>query len=368
MIGVAAVLAAAVGLAAPVTSISERVDLHDRYEPPFDLSETVSPLSQLRAGLDDHEGEPLLTVEFPQLPDGVEIDHLDTAVLTTYDGIVWGTDATFGRAGRQLPADPSLAEGAVARSRSDTSSPTTGVPSSRSSAALRRSRAEDLGFDRDTGMLVGTPGSGVPRRYDVTSLLPPDGDDASAAAPAGADPDLIALTAQPPSGWPAELVQLAAELPTTASPYEDFLALETDMRSNRYGYNEKARPGHSLNVLVDFLTASTGGSGVESARIGYAEQFASAFAVLARIKGYPVAASSSDTASTPHWQRPGNRSKCGRTTSPRGQRCTCTAPDGSASTRPTRCLASPTSRSLLRRHPTGRRPSQRMRRWTRPFR
>ncbi|MEO5901050.1 MAG: transglutaminase-like domain-containing protein, partial [Ilumatobacteraceae bacterium] len=63
--------------------------------------------------------------------------------------------------------------------------------------------------------------------------------------------------------------------------------IKADLESSLYRYDAKARPGHNLGVLTDFLTAASGGNGVESSRVGYAEQFAAAFAALARIEGMP---------------------------------------------------------------------------------
>ncbi len=64
-------------------------------------------------------------------------------------------------------------------------------------------------------------------------------------------------------------------------------SIANELRSSDFGYNKRARPGHSLGVLSAFLTAPAGLSQVTSARVGFAEQFAAAFAVLARAKGFP---------------------------------------------------------------------------------
>jgi len=67
------------------------------------------------------------------------------------------------------------------------------------------------------------------------------------------------------------------ETKNTISPYEQLTALENYFL-DQFGYNEEIEPGHSLAHLETFLTER---------KIGYSEQFASSFAILARSLGFP---------------------------------------------------------------------------------
>ncbi len=120
----------------------------------------------------------------------------------------------------------------------------------------------------------------TPDRYRVTSSV--------TAMSAG---DLAALPAPAPARWlqpylrlphqPAAAVHLAHHLVAGASgPYRRALALVRFFTSGRFRYTLAPPPYPARsNPLMAFLTAT---------RAGYCQQFASAFAVLARLDGLPT--------------------------------------------------------------------------------
>jgi hypothetical protein len=78
---------------------------------------------------------------------------------------------------------------------------------------------------------------------------------------------------------PDAISELAVALTSSASsPYAKLQALERGLAEG-YGYSEEVEPGHSYGHIVNFLTER---------RLGYAEQYAGAFAIMARSLGYPT--------------------------------------------------------------------------------
>ena len=286
VVGVVALGAVLAGPFVPITSKSGRVDLHNRYHPPLDVSDALSPLSSLRANLNDPSQTPLFSVKFATIPAGTTIDRIRSVVLDTYDGTVWGTDATFALAGSELPRGPSSALPSITVSQKYHLA--SGYTSSFLPALDRPVSVSGvgLGFDRTSGMVIAGSTKRADYTYSVTSDIPVVSEAAARAARPGNDPAFSRLSLPPPGGWPAEIARFAAGF-SSATRYDELMKLRAELLSVDFGYDTKARPGHSLGVLKGFLTAAPGGSGVSTARVGYAEQFAAAFAVLARVEGMP---------------------------------------------------------------------------------
>src|ERR1044072_454326 len=79
---------------------------------------------------------------------------------------------------------------------------------------------------------------------------------------------------------PEVLRAKGAELAGKVSePYAKLLAIQKYMQS--FPYNLNTRPGHSYDALSRLFGPNL------NEQVGYAEQFASAFAVLARTQGFP---------------------------------------------------------------------------------
>jgi transglutaminase-like putative cysteine protease len=95
------------------------------------------------------------------------------------------------------------------------------------------------------------------------------------------------LYLQLPGSVPAPLVQLAKRLEMGAkSPYEKALALDAYLTSSKYHYRLPTRTSSGA------VASSSGYGGLMSflfqSRTGYCQQFATAFAVLARLEGLPT--------------------------------------------------------------------------------
>jgi hypothetical protein len=282
---VMAVVATGLGAVLPITSTSRRVDLRERYNPPVQIAQGITPLALLQSQLNSQSTAPLFTVRFRGVPPGVKIDRVPVAILDTYDGAVWGTNASFALAGNELPSGPEPSQpgptihqdyrvGAYGLSFL----PALGWPI--------RTTGNRLAFDRVSGMLATPTPAPAGFKYSVDSELPDQTGAASESVRPGNDPNFATLALAPPQGWPKAVTDFASKF-TAKTPYATLQLMANELRSRDFGYNKAARPGHSLGLLSAFLTAPTGSSQVTTARVGFDEQFAAAFAVLARAKGFP---------------------------------------------------------------------------------
>ena len=280
-----AVIATGLGATLPITSSGHRVDLRERYNPPVQIAQGITPLALLQSQLNSTSTTPLFTVRFQGVPAGVKIDRIPVAVLDTYDGAVWGTNASFAVAGRQLPSGPSAPQAGPVIHQSYQIGryglsflPALGRPV--------RTTGTHLAFDRVSGMLATSTPAPAGFKYSVDSEVPDLSQVASEPVTPGNDPNFATLALPPPQGWPKTITDFANKF-SARTPYATLQLIANELRSSAFGYNKKARPGHSLGLLSAFLTAPTGSSQVTTARVGFAEQFAAAFAVLARAKGFP---------------------------------------------------------------------------------
>ncbi|MGH2724192.1 MAG: transglutaminase TgpA family protein [Actinomycetota bacterium] len=97
-----------------------------------------------------------------------------------------------------------------------------------------------------------------------------------------------------PSDLPPGIAQFARQVSAgERTPFRQLLAIQERLRSFRYDVH--APPGHGSNHILNFLTET---------RQGFCEQFAGAFAVLARTLGYPARVAVGFT--------PGTRDRTGR--------------------------------------------------------
>jgi transglutaminase-like putative cysteine protease len=285
-----AAVAAGFGAVLPITSKSHRVDLRDRYNPPVQISQGITPLALLQSQLNSPSGTPLFTVRFRNVPPDVKIDRVPVAILDTYDGAVWGTNASFNLVGSELPSGPEpLQPGPVVRQ--DYQIGSYGLSFLPALEQPTRAAGGHLAFDRVSGMLATPTPAPTGYKYSVYSKIaeseiPDQSRVSSAPVKPGNDPNFATLALAPPQGWPKAITDFAAKF-SAKTPYATLQLIADELRSRDFGYNKTARPGHSLGLLSAFLTAPAASSQVTTARVGYAEQFAAAFAVLARVKGYP---------------------------------------------------------------------------------
>lgn len=276
-IALVAALAGTVGAGLiPLATGTDRFDLRDVVPLPLELQDTLTPLATLKSQLRDPDRE-LFTVRVDHNDTGKDVDRVRTAVLDNFDGALWTSDDSFLVAGRTLPPDPSLADARhVTMHVSLTQLAGPYLPSLGWPVRLDK---PGFGFSSTSGALVTTDAhSGL--SYDLTGELRPRDN----AALREAVPNLVAgsdrYTRLPP-GLPPDIQAKGIELTATTNiPYEKLVALETYLQ--KLPYNLDARPGHSYSALRRLFSSDP------RDQIGYAEQHASAFAVLARSQGFPT--------------------------------------------------------------------------------
>ncbi|HWE57095.1 MAG TPA: transglutaminase-like domain-containing protein [Acidimicrobiales bacterium] len=283
--GASAVVAIALGTLVPIGSTQSRFDLRSHYTPPLNLSNQVTPLAQVTPALQNTSTTPIFSVSFSNVPTGSTLALVPIAYLESYDGAVWGTSAPFALAGPDLPpgAPASVPTATIRQTFHLTNYPSAFLPSLEGAQKIT---GLTVGFDRTTGTMVDPAGSGVTAAYTVESAVPQITSDSLKAAKTGTDPSLALLTL-PPSNepWPSQFLTFASKYGVGSTPLARLVAIENQMRSAKaFGYTTNARPGHSLGVLSDFLSTSPGDT---YSHIGDSEQFAAAFAILARIEGFP---------------------------------------------------------------------------------
>lgn len=276
---VAAPLAVAgVGLlAASATLVVERpFEPRDLVDPPVLEVAASNPLTRLGAWAENPDA-PLLRVRGPEVP-------LRLVTLDTYDGRQWTAATRVAPLGTGAPPGRALPEG-----------------------TQRRQAAVEVELDGLGGNWLPTPGSPstVSDREALVdpgtgSMYRPDADDGLVYEVEGSfdapDEERLATAAVPPREEVARWTRLPERLPEglvayarqvasgAATPYEQAVEIEQQIRSD-YALSARAISGSALWRLETFLVGRPGESG---ARIGTSEQFASAFAVVARYQGLPT--------------------------------------------------------------------------------
>ena len=237
----------------------------------------LSPLVSLPGQLLQNPGQELFTVRSNQRA------YWRLTALGDFDGTVWSLDETTGSATDSL------------MSLAATTGPVTEVTQTyrigRLAAVWLPAAYQPVGFEAagasfrasfepvSSTLLVGSAhrdsdGLG----YTVRSAVPsfePAFLESLRNDPASVPPGFTEL--------PADLSPVLAELAAAvtegrAGPYEQALALQDWFRSG-FEYDLEVAPGHSSSRLEEFLLAE---------RKGYCEQFAGAFATLARTLGLPA--------------------------------------------------------------------------------
>ncbi len=210
------------------------------------------------------------------------------AVLSDYDGVNWRVDGDYREAGRVLP--PVTGPGAAGVVGVAAGQPITQTITVRdldgrllpAAPAVREVDGVRVGYDQATGTLIEPEGLTPGLTYTVHSaqstmdvnLLP------GADVPGG---PAVARYLQLGNGVPDEMTRLAQQLGgSAASPYQRAQVIEQFL-ADHYTYVTDAPSGHAYPNLNFFLFAARNLGGQR----GGTEQFAAAFAVLARMLGLP---------------------------------------------------------------------------------
>jgi transglutaminase-like putative cysteine protease len=234
---------------------------------------TISPLVDIRSRMLAQAAVEVFTVR------AQERAYWRLTSLERFDGRIWSSSGSFGRAGGSLPRGVGTAapEAAVEQIFSIRALAQIWLPAAYEPRGLEIGGA-DIRFDEDSSTLIvdrELPSSdaltyrvvsAVPR-FDAAQLRT-----ASTEVPAGIAERYLPLPELAP-----EVVALAQGLVAgSPTPYDAALALQEHLRA--FTYDLDVPPGHGGDDLVRFL--------FETQR-GYCEQFAGAFAAMARAVGLP---------------------------------------------------------------------------------
>jgi transglutaminase-like putative cysteine protease len=265
---------AAVALAAVVLPTGKAFEPRDLVQPPVNDLPVVNPLPQLSAWAAQGDTE-LFRVRGKETP-------MRLVALSDYTGATWQASTVYGPIGTvassDLPAGFRQAQARVEVTIGRLTGPwlpTSGRPTATSAA--------DAVIDASSGSMVLPTGARQGFGYSVSSTV--DAPD---------DADL--LTAQVPDSHTAGRYLALPELPFSLAeysrrtvadartPFEKAVAIEEVVRAGRRP-DAEAPVGSSYARLETFLFGEQGTSGANK---GTAEQFASAYAVLARAVGLPT--------------------------------------------------------------------------------
>nr|WP_281381903.1 transglutaminase-like domain-containing protein [Conyzicola lurida] len=271
----------------------ERFVLREEIEPPFDPLQYPSPLSGFRHYTKQVTDDELFTVSGLKPGDVVRLATLDsfTGKLWTVTGPETATDGSgsFALVGRRIPAQTFITP-----EERDNVTITIGayddvwVPSVGYLTDLAFtggdavSEADSVRYNRSTGTAVLTTGLSAGDSYELDAveqkvLTPADLDETSVAAvelpPVTGSPDIVTSKAQ----------EFAAD---AATPMAQLQAIQLALTENgflshgRESDSQPSRAGHGADRVTELLTRVQ--------LIGDQEQYASAFALMARSFGYPA--------------------------------------------------------------------------------
>lgn len=285
VVGLLSVAAAGLMVLVGDTGEDRAFDLRASLARPLDISETATPLARVKAGLVDEDNNTVFTVGVDGLTGTDSIDLIPVAVLDRYDGTIWSTSSRFEAAGSTLP-DPSLPNPSAGivdvRVELTSQYPFRFLPQI---GVLQTITEGDLAWDPVNG--------------SVASINPAGADyQGSAAIIAPAElPELLGSgrTSLDEASRRAELTDeqrnalnayLAEVIDPQADPFDQLRAIEADLLSERFAYNQNSPAGHSLAALTSYLQPSDEADAAPG-RIGFAEHSAASFALLARELGVP---------------------------------------------------------------------------------
>ncbi|ONI87875.1 hypothetical protein ALI144C_08025 [Actinosynnema sp. ALI-1.44] len=263
----------------PLATGEHRADPRTLLSPPVRITNTLNPLVQIKSQLQEPP-RPLFTV---RIDGGSGVDRVRTAALDRFDGVQWTSTDRFLVADHDLAADPAMTTARQVTMHVTVTNlagpflPALGWPTR---LDLTSGDAGRIGVSVDSGVLATSGRMASDFGYALTGVVS-DRDSALPKAMPSSTAEYRRYTVLP-GNLPPPLRLLAQELTAAEStPYDKLVAIERELRGLPYRLDSPA--GHSYAALTRLLT----GTGHQDNE-GYAEQHATAFAVLARAVGFPT--------------------------------------------------------------------------------
>lgn len=236
---------------------------------------TISPLVDIKARLVQQAQVEVFQVRSSQRA------YWRLTSLERFDGRIWSSSGSYGKAGATLPTaiEASVPTATIDQSFVIEALAAIWLPTAYEPRALEIEGASVRYDDASSTLIVDTD---VPDSDSLTYRV-------QSASPRLAADDLAGLTGEAPAAirerflglpgdFPARVRDLALQLTEgAASPAAKALALQDHLRTFDYSLDVPA--GHSDGALESFLFET---------KVGYCEQFAGAFAAMARSIGLPA--------------------------------------------------------------------------------
>lgn len=236
---------------------------------------TVSPMVELKKRLVDQSDQLLFEVRASQRA------YWRLTSLDAFDGQIWSSSGEYRPADDDLPSEVSggLAADTITQSVRIDALAAIWVPTAFEAVSVRESDAP-LRWDPDSSTLIveSSKETSDGLSYRVVSRAP-NLTPATLQQAGTVDPPAITARYEGlPAGFPAMASTLARRVTTGAADrYQQAIALQDYFRDN-FDYSLNSPAGHGDDALVAFLESG----------VGYCEQFAGAYAAMARSLGIPA--------------------------------------------------------------------------------
>ena len=240
---------------------------------------TLSPLVDIRSRLIDQSDVVAFRVEASSPA------YWRLTALDDFDGQIWSSSGSYDSAEGELPANPDDDQQAprVNQRYEIAALDQIWLPAAFEPVHIDSPDA-DVDYDAASSSLVVDSDieSSDGLRYEVLSILPHVLPDDLSAGTAGLDLEFVERYTRLPAAAEAVAGQYTAEaVGSEDDAYQQALALQNWFRGDEFQYSLSAQRGHGTDALASFLDPETG-------RVGYCEQFAGAYAALARSLGLPA--------------------------------------------------------------------------------
>ena len=236
---------------------------------------TPSPLDDLRTRLIQESQVPVMTVQSSQ-PSYWRLTSLDT-----FTGTLWESNDSYEGFRGKLPgvASPPKGTRTVVENFHIQALDSIWLPSAFDPEEV--TGGHQITWDPTSGSLISSQATANGQNYQVTSLevlatLSPKALSAVPVVKKGS----IERYLQLPTGLPPVLESIERSITAGAhTEYAKAVALQSYFHTSAFSYSLAPPSDDSANALVNFLTKT---------KIGYCQQYAGAYAVLARLAGLPT--------------------------------------------------------------------------------
>jgi len=232
---------------------------------------TISPLVDVRYRLINESDTELFTVR-SAVPEYWRLTALDH-----FDGNIWSSDEPYSPVQSRLPVKAVAGAQAVDQGYAISNLGSIWLPAAY--LPVRLAGATGVSFDATSESLISQAATSDGEHYTVASAVPHfDGTELRGADMSSLSASVVTHYTTLPA-VPDSIARLARRITAgDSTAYDKAKALQDYLRSH-YGYSLDIPPGHSDSALVQFLFV---------VRQGYCEQFAAAYAVMARAIGLPT--------------------------------------------------------------------------------